>query len=421
MAGKNYINITKDVFSNRNILAIALTTSAFSLVEHAWRPFWNLYLKTELNATIPALGLLAMIQSSERLLFQLPGGLLADKFGRRKIIVYGTAMRILPPLIYLIATDWSHVLPGLLINGAASIYMPAFDAIIADSLPELERGAGYGAFRMITSIPSIVSPIIGGAVMDILGYTEGIKVFLFLTVIVSILVTLLRAKVLTETLLGDNESMRKTDSRGLKETLQENFDLPRSLWIMVLVAVMGSFGVRMVREFLPIYAVEIVGLSNTQLGFVQTTAGLISVVLALPGGILADRFGRKPLIIIARTITPLAMGGVTFVNGFPAYYLIQTISSVGDALGGGASNFAGGPAWNALVADLVERSKRATVIGTIGTVTGIFGAPSSMVGAWLWQTYSPNLPFQLSMVLGLIGVAIFSLGVQEPKRIKRST
>ncbi len=46
VAGKSYLRITKDVFSNRNILVIALTTSAFSLVEYGWRPFWNLYLKT---------------------------------------------------------------------------------------------------------------------------------------------------------------------------------------------------------------------------------------------------------------------------------------------------------------------------------------------------------------------------------------
>ena len=52
MAGKPYLRITKDVFSNRNIRAIALKTSAFRLVEHGWRPFWNLYIKTELNASI---------------------------------------------------------------------------------------------------------------------------------------------------------------------------------------------------------------------------------------------------------------------------------------------------------------------------------------------------------------------------------
>ncbi|MDP6457714.1 MAG: MFS transporter [Candidatus Bathyarchaeota archaeon] len=418
MTSKSYFRITKDVFSNRNILTIALTTSAFTLMEQGWRPFWNLYLKTELNASIPALGLLAMIQSSERLLFQLPGGLLADRFGRRKIIVYGTALRIIPPLIFILAADWRHIIPGLLINGAASIYMPAYNAIIADSLPKMQRGAGFGAFRMIISIPRIVSPIIGGVVMDALGYRKGVRVFLFLTVIVSIIVTVVRSRVITETLVDDKPKITKEEKRGMRAPLAEKFNLPRSMWIMVVVAVMGSFGVRMVREFLPIYAVEVVGITNTQLGLVQTTVGLITAAMALPGGMFADRYGRKPLILASRIITPLTMGAITLTYNFPTYYLARSLSSVGDALGGGANNFAGGPAWDALVTDLVEKSKRGTVMGTIGTVTGIFGAPSSIVGAWLWQTYSPNLPFQLSMVFGLIGAGIFALGVKEPKRKK---
>ena len=364
-----------------------------------------------------------MIQSSERLLFQLPGGLLADRFGRRKIIVYGTALRILPPVIYLLATDWTHVVPGLLISGAASIYMPAFNAIIADSLPEVQRGAGFGAYRMITSIPMIVSPIIGGVVMDSIGYREGLKIFLLISFFATVMVTLVRRRVITETLVDDDKPARpmKEEKESLGASLASHFELPRSIWIMILVAILGSFGMRMVREFLPIYAVEIVGLTNTQLGLVQTTAGIISTFLALPGGMLADRFGRKPLILASRIVSPIAMGGVTLATGFPVYYAFRSVSSIGDALGGGASNYAGGPAWNALVADLVERAKRGTVMGTIGTVTGIFGAPSSMVGAWLWQTYSPHLPFRLSMVLGLVGAGIFYLGVKEPKRNESPT
>lgn len=139
---KSYRGVVQDVFSSRNILAIAVTTSMITLCDMGWRPFWSLYLKNELKASIAAVGLLSMIQSSERLLFQLPGGLIADRFGRRKIIIYGTALRLVPPVLYLLATDWTHVIPALLVNGVTSIYMPAFNAIIADSLPETERGAG---------------------------------------------------------------------------------------------------------------------------------------------------------------------------------------------------------------------------------------------------------------------------------------
>jgi hypothetical protein len=45
----------------------------------------------------------------------------------------------------------------------------------------------------------------------------------------------------------------------------------------------------------------------------------------------------------------------------------------------------------------------------------VVGAPSSVLGGWLWQTYNPQLPFQISMVIGLFAAAIFWLGVEEPK------
>ena len=76
--------------------------------------------------------------------------------------------------------------------------------------------------------------------------------------------------------------------------------------------------------------------------------------------------------------------------------------------------YTGGPSWNALIADIVPQEKRATVIGTMGTVTALMGAPSSILGGWLWQTFSPQLPFQISMFVGLIGAAIFWVGVKEP-------
>ncbi|MCK5670834.1 MFS transporter, partial [Candidatus Bathyarchaeota archaeon] len=160
MSGKrSYWQTIKLVFSSKNITTIAITTSMITLCDAGWRPFWSLYLKDVLGASVWAISFLSMLGQSERLLFQLPGGVIADRFGRRKIIVYGTALRIFTPMLYLWATDWVTMIPALLLNGVTSIYMPAFNAIIADSLPEDERGAGYGAFRMITSTPRIFSPI----------------------------------------------------------------------------------------------------------------------------------------------------------------------------------------------------------------------------------------------------------------------
>ena len=59
-----------------------------------WRPFRSLY-TLELGITEERLGSLSMIETLFLLLFQLPERLLADKFGRRKVTVYFTALRVL--------------------------------------------------------------------------------------------------------------------------------------------------------------------------------------------------------------------------------------------------------------------------------------------------------------------------------------
>ncbi|HUS77186.1 MAG TPA: MFS transporter [Patescibacteria group bacterium] len=413
----DFVRVAKDVLSNKNILVIALTTSLISITDMGWRPFWGLYLTKELGASIAAVGLLSTIASSENLLFQLPGGLLADKYGRRKIIIFGTALRFIPPLIYLRATDWTQVIPALLVNGATSIYMPAFNAIIADSLPEEERGAGYGAYRTITSSPQIFGPIIGGVLMDSFGYREGVRIFLIVSLFTNIFVTFARWKILTETLDVDRAPVSDApkEKQTLKQKIGSTFELPRTIWVMVLVAILGSFGMRLVWDFMSIYAVEIIGLSNTQLGLVQTTGGIVAAILAMPGGMMSDKFGRKPMILVSRITSPIATAAVTLAATFNQYFLIQFVNSIGNSLGGGGM-YAGGPAWNALIADLVPREKRGTVMGTIGTVSGIVATPSSIIGGYLWQTFSPQFPFYVSVVLGLIGALVFAIGVKEPKR-----
>lgn len=403
-----YGSIVREVFSNKNIMAIALTTSMWSLVHNAWYPFWAPYLKEELGASVTIIGFLSMIQTAENLIFQLPGGYLADRYGRRKIIILGTAIRTISPVIYFFAPSWEWVVPAVIFNGMASLYMPAFSAIIADSLPEERRGAGYGAYNMITSIPRSFSPIIGGVIMDAYGYRRGLRLFLVFQFIVSVIMTIVRWRILKETVEVKTGTVRRPVLGSLG-------DFPRPIKVMMLVAIIGSFSGRIVMDFTSLYAIEVIKISNTQLGLLTTTIGAISSILALPGGMLSDRYGRKPAIMLSRVVSPISQGLVTITSSFTPYFTVRVINSVGLALGGGGM-YAGGPSWNALIADIVPPEKRATVMGTIGTLTGIVAAPSSIIGGWLWQNYSPQLPFQLSMVVGLISASIFWVGVKEPRK-----
>ena len=409
MGAREYWGMVRDVFSNRNILAISLTTSLWSLVQQGWNPFWPKYMLDNLGASVTIIGFITAITTAERLLFQLPGGILADRYGRKRIIVYGSLIRTLSPLIYLLAPTWEWIIPAALINGMASLYMPAFSAIVADSLPEKRRGAGYGAYNTITNVPMMIGPLIGGLAIEAYGYEFGVKVFLALQVVVGLVMTVVRHMILHETI-----ESRHVDSKApLVPTGRVFREFPGTIKVMIVVAIIGSFSSRLVFDLINLYALEVLRLSPGQLGLINTAVGATSTLLALPGGMMSDRYGRRNNIMLGRTVSPISQGLVTLAGGFNSYFAVRVFNAAGIAIGGSGME-TGGPSWNALIADLVPPEKRATVLGTIGTLTAVVAAPGSVLGGYLWDTVSPQLPFQLSMVVGLISAALFWVKVREP-------
>ena len=184
---KSYLSTIKEVLSNKNVFAISFTSGLYMLVMMMWSPFWAKYMKDYLGATTPIIGMFSMISTAEALIFQLPGGIFADRYGRRNIILLGTFLRTLSPIIYFLAPSWEWIILGAIANGTMSLYMPAFNAIIADSLPKNNRGAGYGAYNTITNIPMMISPMVGGFFIEYMGYYDGVRIFLVLQVAISLL------------------------------------------------------------------------------------------------------------------------------------------------------------------------------------------------------------------------------------------
>jgi len=393
-------DMMRNVFSNKNILAISLTTTLWGIFNNAWQPYWSVYLKQELGASIAIVGLISMIQSAEQLLFQLPGGIIADKFGRRKIILFGTSLRLIPPIIYLFATTWEQVIPAVIINATGSLYMPAFSAIVADSLPSRQRGTGYGVYNMITSIPGIFMPAIGGIVLDALGYRQGVRIFNVLAMFTVTAALIIRAKLITETLT------KESGQRTARETFSSVFNVPRTIWIMTVVSTLSGFASRMVMNFTSIYAIEIIKLTNTQFGLAQTASSILYTVMILPSGMLSDRIGRKPMIFFSYVLGPLTTWSLIIVKNFPQYLFLRLIGGIGMAMG---------PAWQALIADLVPREKRGTVMGLMSTIPGLVGTPSSWVGGYIWEIYTPETPFNLALFISLVSVPALFL-VKEPEK-----
>jgi len=133
-------------------MAISSTNMLYIVFNNLWNLWWTLYLVEVLETPITIVDLLSTIQTSGSFLFQLPGGIITDRYGRKKVIVYGTFLRVLAAVFLFSARSWQGVIPGVVLNAAAGIYIPAFNAITADSMPREKRGAAFGTYRMTTSL-----------------------------------------------------------------------------------------------------------------------------------------------------------------------------------------------------------------------------------------------------------------------------
>jgi MFS family permease len=418
------LKVVREVFSERNIVVLSGTSCLYQVFNSLWRLWWSLYLLDVMNAPIAVVGLLSTIQSSSRILFQLPGGVLADRIGRKKVIVLGTVLRMIGPFILFLAPTWQWVVPGVIINAVASFYMPAFNAIIADSLPHERRGAAFGAYRMVTNAPNILMPIISGVYIDALGVARGVRIGLLLYIAAATVAMLLRAFFLRETLNRDDSDrpqgrMRESwtgDLRGLLTRFRG------TMLVMLVVGCISGFAMRMVYPFLVVYGVEVVGLTTSQWGALQTTALALSTVLYLLGGMISDRYGRVMGILVARSILPAESLGLVYLNDFNHLMALFTVLGLGGGLGGGSirgGGGMGGPSWQALIADIVPQKDRGKVMGFMGTLTGIINIPAPILGAYLWESTGPDTLLVLGGVLGLTAVPLILLFIKEPKTRQR--
>jgi len=320
------------------------------------------------------------------------------------------------------ATSWEWVIPGVVLNSLSSIYMPAFNAIIAESLPKENRGTAFGAYRMLTSLPSIFMPVISGYYIERMGLEQGVKIGLLMFIGAAIIATIVRAIYLVETL--DTEQVKEyREKESFNSLIQAFKGQKKTVYAMLLVAIFSSFGVRIASSFLSVYAVDHVGLTTTQYGLLQSLASGISAPLFLVSGMIADRYNRVIPILLARALGPIDSLNLLFLDNFNHLLAAYGVIGVAGGLGGGrirGGGYMGGPAWNALIADLVPSRDRGKVLGLMATISGVISLPASYIGGSIYES-DPCRTLFTGAVIEALAIPVIILFIRDPKVSQKET
>jgi len=131
--------------------------------------YWILPLYVRaLKASPVEVGIFFSIQCLTAAFTLILGGLLADKYDRKKVIILGWLVWLPVPVLFSLATNWVQLLPGAVLYGCW-IGQPAFSAYIAASADKEKMMLTFATISSSWSFGYLFSPVLGGYVSTVIG------------------------------------------------------------------------------------------------------------------------------------------------------------------------------------------------------------------------------------------------------------
>lgn len=386
-------------------------------------PFWVLYV-LQLGGSYLHIGLITAVSSIFSIIPLFFGGYLADTLGRKRMVNSMSILMSLDRLLFAFAPSWEWLLIGKAIDSILMGFrQPAFNALIADSTNIENRALQYSMWQTIPPFFGILSPFIAGILIDNKGILIAQRWSYIIYSIVAIIGSLMRVRFLRETLIPDQTRPRTTVTSIIRETLKEFKDtvrnLTRNIWLLFLIGGLFQFGASAGTIFMITYATQdVIHLTSANWGLI-TTASMIMSMFSLPFGVLADRYGRRRLVIVSLSLTPLMVLGFVYSRSFMYVFVFAVVLAFLSKIGSLASQ--------ALFIDYTPREHR----GRINALTSIIGASQNLdlqraaqstvigavgnlVGGFLYVNVSYASPFFLMIGMVLLTLSIIIVWIKEP-------
>lgn len=405
------ISRLKDEFSfmHGNLLTLIISWVFMYFTFAIVMPFEAPYIQ-ELGAPPIVIGFMGSVGAAMLSLARIPGAYIADKYGRKQIIVTMTFSIAFSYLLYVFAPDWRFVLVGMVISNLSLIYQPALQAIHADSIPPEKRGMGFAASNVIPNIPTILAPTIAGFLVETNGIVSGMRIVYTIVFFCFIAAALVRLFFLKETIhkpkrirLGE---MRNAFRESLSAILEAWKFMSTSLKFLTAAFLVSAFEEPMFRWFTALYVQNVIKIGNFDWGLVNAVSIAVTILLGFPLGKVVDKIARKKAVVLSYCI--FIPSSVFFIvsTSFTHVLFVFIMFSVGGCLIM--------PAYQALQADMIPREKRGRIMGTIGTLNVLATVPASILAGFLYSL-NPVYPFAFTIITGITVSLIVFFAVKEPE------
>lgn len=365
-------------------------------------PFFALYVTQKFDKGMTEAGIILATNSIAGMIGATIGGAMADRFGRRGIILFGLVVSALSGLTLGFVNQFYFfyglsVLVGLLGSAAH----PAHQAMIADILPPEKRAEGFGMMRVISNFAWIIGPSIGGFLAS---YNF---LYLFLSdAVISILTAILVFRLLPETKPQPKEHEQAED-KSLLDTLR-GYSVAltdRPFGAFVVASILMILVYQQMYTSLGVFLRDVHHVNPQFYGLVMTTSAVTVVIFQFWVTRIIKRYPPFLMMIATTFFYMIGFGMYGFVATIPLFMLAMVIITIGEMIGM--------PTSNVLAAHFAPEDMRARYMAVFGLTWTV----PAMIGPWaaglVIDNYNPNYIWYIS--IGLCIIAMFAFYVLHLK------
>jgi DHA1 family multidrug resistance protein-like MFS transporter len=401
----------KSIVLKGNFLILTLSWAIMYFAIPIPQTYASLYYLS-LGADEFLLSIIGLAGSIAIALVQFPGGYLADKHGRRWLIVTMTYGLALGTIFFIFAPSWPFVMLGMIIQSICGIYGPALIAMVIDSLPPKNRGAGYSFQTAVANLVLLPAPLIAEYLILTFNFDLGMRVAYTILLMAYFATATLRLR-LKETLPPNDAGSRpriiealREYPKSVKESINVWHKLPKSAFYLFLASISINGIVVSCYTYFVVYATSVLGVTESQWALVMAFMYLTVAVPGIIAGFSMDAFGRKRFLILGYLL--YIPGMILFVNAdFNMLLLAFFFYGLGNLLQLNS--------YQVLMGDMIPRNLRGTANGCIQFFMYLAQGFLQVIVGFLYAFVSPQLPFLLLAVAAVPFALLVALKIVEPR------
>ena len=335
-------------------------------------PFLSIYLNQQLGVPMTVVGLIFLFSSGAGAFGQILGGELADRVGRKKVMIFSMASRsvVFALISVVMMNHGDYAVIGMLIVGSnffGSFFEPASSAMVADLVEPSKRLEAYGLLRIGQNIGWTLGPLLGG-LLAIISYSSLFLLTAFCTASVAFIVILL---------VSDSMSSTKTERFNVRDLLAVRKDTVFAAFC--LISVLLSLVTAQMSSVYSVYSEKVVGVQVYEVGYLYAINGIMVVFLQFPVARWVSRFRMTNAISMGAFLYAIGYFLVAFTNDFFTLAFCMAVISMGEIVVS--------PALSNLVANMSPENMRGRYMGVYGLFSSFGWSMGPLAGGVLMDAF----------------------------------